>query len=38
MIAGCCVSRWMEGWIVEECNYVDWLGLFRQVGVIPPMG
>lgn len=38
VMMGCSVSRWMGGLIVEEWNYVDWLGLFRQVGVIPPMG
>ena len=35
---GCSVSRRAEGQIIEEWNYIDWLGLFRQVGVIPPMG
>ena len=36
-IVGCSVSCWLQGQIIEEWNYVDWLGLFRQLGVIPPM-
>jgi predicted ester cyclase len=34
---GCTVSHWADGKITEEWNYVDWLGLFHQLGVIPPL-
>ncbi len=37
-ITGSTLGLWAGGKIVEEWSYVDWLGLFRQLGVIPPMG
>jgi len=36
-ITGCSIARWGDGRIEEEWAYVDWLGLFRQLGVVPPM-
>lgn len=36
-IAGCTVSHWAKGKVIEEQNHVDWLGLFHQLGVIPPL-
>jgi len=37
-VTGCSMAHWAEGRINEEWNYTDWLGLFQQLGVIPPMG
>jgi predicted ester cyclase len=37
-MSGCSVSRSAEGRITEEWSHADWLSLFRQLGVIPPMG
>lgn len=37
-ITGCIISVWTNGKIVEEWSHANWLGLFRQLGVIPPMG
>jgi len=36
-ITGSALGLWAGGKIIEEWNYADWLGLFRQLGVIPPM-
>ena len=37
-ITGSTINSWANGKIVEEWSHADWLGLFRQLGVIPPMG
>ncbi len=37
-ITGCNMAHCVEGRIEEEWCYVDWLGLFQQLNVIPPMG
>jgi predicted ester cyclase len=37
-MGGCSVGHWRQGRIDEEWVYVDWLGLFGQLGVIPPTG
>ena len=37
-ITGCVVAHWAGGRIDEEWNHLDWLGLFQQLGVVPPMG
>jgi len=37
-ITGSTLGLWAGGRIIEEWSYVDWLGLFWQLGVIPPMG
>ena len=37
-IVGCSIAHWKGDRIDEEWNYVDWLGFFQQLGVIPPMG
>jgi predicted ester cyclase len=37
-ITGSVIGLWADGRIIEEWNYADWLGLFQQLGVIPPMG
>lgn len=36
-IGGCTIGHWVDDKIVEEWSYVDWLGLFHQLGVIPPL-
>ena len=38
VITGCSMAHCSEGVIEEEWCYVDWLGLFQQLNVIPPMG
>jgi len=37
-VTGSTMCLWAGGEIVEEWSHVNWLGLFRQLGVIPPMG
>jgi len=37
-VAGCSVAHWRDGRVYEEWSYVDWLGLFRQLRIVPPMG
>jgi predicted ester cyclase len=37
-VTGCCMAHWTGGRIDEEWVYSDWLGLFQQLGVVPPMG
>jgi predicted ester cyclase len=37
-VTGCCIDHCAGGRIVEEWTCTDWLGLFQQLGVIPPMG
>jgi predicted ester cyclase len=37
-VTGSTLALWAGGEIVEEWHHVDWLGLFRQLGVIPPIG
>ena len=37
MITGCGMTHLLDGRIVEEWIYADWLGLFQQLGAIPPM-
>ena len=38
VLAGCSVNRWVEGKCVEEWAMGDYLGLFQQLGIIPPLG
>jgi predicted ester cyclase len=38
VLAGCSVVRWVEGKCVEEWEGADYLGLFQQLGIIPPLG
>lgn len=35
---GCSVGHWAGGKIVEEWDYVDYLGTLQQLGVVPAMG
>jgi len=37
-ITGSTMGLWADGEIVEEWSHINWLGLFRQLGVIPPVG
>jgi len=37
-VTGCCMAHWTDGRIDEEWVCTDWLGLFQQLGVVPPMG
>lgn len=37
-VTGCCMAHWADGTIDEEWACADWLGLFQQLGVVPPMG
>jgi predicted ester cyclase len=37
-VTGSTMCLWAGSGIVEEWSHVNWLGLFRQLGVIPPMG
>ena len=37
-ITGSTMGLWSRGEIVEEWSHINWLGLFRQLGVIPPVG
>jgi predicted ester cyclase len=37
-VTGSTICFWAGGEIVEEWHHVNWLGLFRQLGVVPPMG
>lgn len=32
---GCIVGHWVNGKIVEEWLYGNWLGFFQQLGVVP---
>jgi predicted ester cyclase len=36
-ITGCSIAQCVEGKVEEEWCYVDWLGLFQQLNVIPPI-
>ena len=37
MVKGCRIAHVMDGKIIEEFNYADFLGLFQQLGIVPPM-
>ena len=37
-MTGCTAAHWAEGMIDEAWAYADWLSLFWQLGVMPPMG
>lgn len=37
-VTGCAVDRVVDGKIAETWNYVDYLGMLQQLGVVPPMG
>jgi predicted ester cyclase len=32
---GCSVDHWVDDKIVERWEYIDWLGLLQQLGVVP---
>jgi predicted ester cyclase len=38
VMKGCVVYHLKNGKIFEFIEYLDWLGLFQQLGAIPPMG
>jgi len=37
-LTACNVSQWVNGQIVKEWTYADYLGLFQQLGAAPPLG
>lgn len=37
IVTGCAVNHIVNGKLVEEFNYADWLSFFQQVGVVPPL-
>jgi predicted ester cyclase len=37
MVKGCRIAHLKDGKIIEESNYTDFLGLFQQLGIVPPM-
>jgi predicted ester cyclase len=38
VMKGCAVYHLKNGKIFEFIEYLDWLGLFQQLGIVPPMG
>lgn len=35
---GCTVDHWVDDKIVERWDYIDWLGLLQQLGLVPRQG
>ena len=37
-LKGCTVVHWVDGKVIEEFEYADFLGFLQQLGVVPPLG
>lgn len=38
ILEGCDVYHWANGKVIEVWEFSDYLGLFTQLGAIPPLG